>query len=259
MKRIFLCLAICWGGTVRAATCGPGYYLNDGECKVCSPYGYYCPGDDSMIRCPEDTTDWIAVYTSKGYTVYNITEPHLWSTSKPSGNINDCHTRVYVTVTGGTFHIEPGFDGTKYRTSSIQLWVRASTGYYLSPYDFTTWDTWYKGVKACTNAPENAHYTGSGTPDAPDGSVTNANDCPWECDTGYGKNANDECLPLCAGGATKFHAGAHTFNLWRDRYTAPSLNIELPSGDVCYINLMPGLASGTINVSVRDATYHATN
>ena len=35
----------------NTAMCEAGYYQYEDECMLC-PYGYYCPGDDTMIRCP---------------------------------------------------------------------------------------------------------------------------------------------------------------------------------------------------------------
>jgi len=255
MRWLFLLFLIV--PCVAHAVCAPGYYLDNDECKVCSISGYYCPGDDSMIRCPTDTTDWIAVYTNKGYTVYNVTEPHLWSASNPFGNITDCHTRVYVTVTGGTFHIEPIFDGSPYNTNYQQLWTRANTGYYLSPYRSTSWDIWYDGVKPCTNAPANAHYTGPGTPDAPDGSVRDANDCPWECNDGYGRH-NDECVPLCSTARYIKTETGLSFNLYSAAYSTPRLALQ-HKGIVCYGILAPGQAQNTINISYNGAIYHMEN
>ncbi len=180
------------------------------------------------------------------------------SGTAPAFRPEHCYAGLIIRTTKGTFYIESRYNGVDYWNADSLLWYAANDGYYLSDYRWTSYNDWYRDAKACTNAPANAHYTGPGTPDAPDGSVTSANDCPWECDDGYG-NHNGECMPLCTGGATKFHAGEHVFYLWRDRYTAPSLNVELSGGTVCYINLMPGLASGTVNVSLGNQTYHVTN
>ena len=53
-------------------------------------------------------------------------------------------------------------------------------GYYSADADNTR--------TACTNKPANSHYTGSAT----------TNDCPWQCDTGYGID-NGSCRACTAG------------------------------------------------------------
>lgn len=242
---------------VAHAVCNPGDYLADGECKRCIS-GYYCPGDDTMIKCPEDTTDWASEYTQKGYTVSDVRKEIIWSvTYNPAGKISDCHSGVYITVAGGQFYIEPPHNGTQYRTDAAKLWYSAAPGYYLSSYRSTTWYPWYHAVKPCTNLPDNAHYTGYGTPDAPDGSIIDANDCPWECNDGYGRH-NDECLPLCDAGVTHLHFRDMALPLFPRAYSSPTLAIGI-NNQVCYGVLVPGRAQNTINISYDSMIYHVEN
>lgn len=243
---------------VAHAVCDPGYYLDNGECKRCSESGYYCPGNDSMIKCPPDETDWASEYTAQGYTVYNVHKDHFWSNlQNPTGAKSDCHSGVYITVASGQFYIEPAYGATRYVSNAFQYWYSAAPGYYLSPYYDTTWYPWYRGVKPCTNLPENAHYTGPGTPDAPDGSITDANDCPWECNNGYGRH-NEKCVPLCdAMQYIKTNTGL-SFNLYPVPYSAPHLAVR-HNNTVCYGVLVPYRAQNTINIHYNGTTYHVEN
>lgn len=240
------------------AVCAPGKYLVDGECKTCKT-GYYCPGDDTLVPCPADTVDWAAEYTDMGYIVYDVYKDTLWSaTGEPVGNTSDCHSGVYITVDDGQFYIEPKFKDTRYIYNPFKRWYSASSGYYLSPYYSTSWRPWYYDVKPCTNAPDHAHYTGAGTPDAPDGSVIDANDCPWECDADYG-NHGGECVPLCNLGVRYIRAeNGLRLNLYPTPYSSPRLAVEY-NGDVCYGVLAPGAARNTINVELSGKIYHAEN
>ncbi len=77
----------------------------------------------------------------------------------------------------------------------------------------------------------------------------------WQCDAGYG-NHNGSCLPLCTAGITKFHVGnGVSFNLYRDRITAPSFNV-MYNNTVCYVGVETG--RGQLNFSDGTNIWHAT-
>jgi len=209
-----------------------------------------------MVECPKDATDWRTVFTSHGLDIISVSEPRYisWASDKSPYEIKHCYIDVEVVTTVGNFLYEPNFNDGAYNQRARKLWYSTIPGYYLSPYDWTSAHDWYSGVKPCTNLPENAHYTGPGTPDAPDGSITDANDCLWTCDTGYGR-VDDECVPLCDAGITRLHAGNVTLPLFPQSYSSPRLVVEI--GDrVCYGVLRPGRVSGTINVDIGGVIYH---
>ncbi len=182
----------------RAAVCSAGYYLLDGNCVVCntntSPY--YCPGDDLRYGCPGFDT---AEYVSERYGGELVGTLGRYT---PGGgreaDVYQCYARYEVELNGGVYVMEAGWDGAHYGNGNRYLYFRALNGYYLSPYRGTSYMVWYNGVKACTNAPENATYTGPGTPDSTDGTIVDANDCPWVCNPGY-YLANDTCV-ICPAG-----------------------------------------------------------
>ena len=140
---------------------------------------------------------------------------------------------------------------TRTQSGFYTYFVRANPGYYLKrPYY-----AWYMTTGTCTNShPPNSHYSGPGTPNS--GAMTDANDCPWACDDGYGRHG-DECLPLCGAGVTTLHAGNEVvFNVYRDKLSTPSINIKY-NNTVCYVNLAQG--TGQLNFRYNNTTYHATD
>ncbi len=239
------------------AVCDAGTYLQDDTCVSCGT-GFYCPGDDLRYNCPTDTTDWRQVLTDMGYEVLAIEMGGPWSwTYEGTNNVStviECHTGVTFSTSIGRGYTEPWFNGTAYVGDLMLLWFHADTGYYLSSYWGETWAWWYNTLKPCTNLPANAHYTGPGTPDAPDGSVIDANDCPWACDDGWGR-VDNSCVPLCDKGIIYLHAGDMRVPLFPRTYSSPALAVEL-DGQVCYGVLRPGRASGAINIDVGGVVYH---
>ena len=149
----------------------------------------------------------------------------------------------------------------KYDTNLGYYWppyiryTHARSGYYLvNPND----GMWVDAV-ACTNAPTNAHYTGAGTPDSADGTIVNANDCPWKCDAGYGCTAANTCEPLCTAGITKLNtSNGLSYNIYATRQTTPALNLWR-NNTICYVNLTHGTATNAINIQHGNAVYHTTN
>ncbi len=254
MKRLVLCMAICWCGTVVAATCKPGYYLENGECKECSPNHepFYCPGDDTRHPCPTTNTDYEKL---SGWTKTSGREATYAYTN---ANGRACYGYMdFKDSYGNQVVVECPFNGENYWCDK-RLWYAAGPGFYLSDYSWTSSADWYSYIRECTNAPTNAHYTGAGTPDAKDGSVIDANDCPWACDTGFGRSASGECLPLCSGGATIIRANSVSAPLFNEKHTSPALAVGL--GDrVCYADLVLGSARPAINISYGGQIYHTVN
>jgi len=238
----------------QSAQCAAGYYLQDGECKECNPGDrpFYCPGDDIRHPCPTTNTDYEKL---TGWVWISGPEVN-WANGFPTNSLaKNCHSGFHFKDEyGNKTLIECPFNGENYWCDR-RLWYFAAPGFYLANYRGTTNRDWYSFVRECTNRPTNAHYTGPGTPDAPDGSVRDANDCPWECDAGYGKTAGGECVPLCNAGVTKIHAGGAHVPLFNERHTAPALVVGY-AGRVCYADLVTGYATGAINISIDGAIYH---
>ena len=115
---------------------------------------------------------------------------------------SDTALRIYFSVKyNTTFNL--------YRSGTYNLLYRtARPGYYLKQPKTSNNDL-FRQVTACTNAPAHATYTGVGTNDTYDGTVVDANDCPWECDAGYYNN-NGTCT-ACPTGYTS-NAGATAEN-----------------------------------------------
>lgn len=237
----------------QAATCSSGYYLDGDTCRVCAPSAgsFYCPGDDMRYPCPTTNTD----YNQFGYTLIDGSEA-FWASPETNSVPGNCVGSLYfVDSYGNAFLLESPWNGENYWSDDkdTYLWYYAAPGFYLSNYRSESWEKWYRAVKPCTNAPAYAHYTAPGTADAPDGSVTDANDCPWACDDGYGRVGN-VCQPLCTAGLTQIHAGSATVPLFPVKYTSPTLVVHTDGG-LCYGNLWPGTGLG-INIRITDTTYH---
>lgn len=261
MNRIWIIAALVWGGAANGwAACDAGFYLNDnGACVKCSG-GYYCPGDDTRRACPTDTTDWHArvspLYPVDKLDVRDLMSWHPSDDSRGAVYNVHCFTGVTVHSPFGILYIESPYNGTDYWNGQSKfLWYQANPGYYLAQYLYTSYRAWYLYARQCTNAPANAHYTGAGTPAQSDSSPTN--DCPWECDTGYG-NHDGTCVPLCGAGIGKIKTGnGRTFNLYPVAYTTPSLRIGY-GGQTCYGVLKSG-AAASINVRYNNQTYHLSD
>lgn len=261
MIRIILVVSIFMPFAVRATTCNDGEYLTDGKCTKCDT-GYYCPTGNTMIKCPTNTQDWQQIYTDQGYEVSFVSNVVYYSWShdgSPVSQNTNCHLGLSAYTSIGVFYSEPVFNGIDYDINYDKLWFQAAVGYYLAKYYFTSANTWYRGVKACTNAPAHAHYTGPGTPDEPkSGGATDYNDCPWECNDGYGLHG-DGCAPLCKAGMRYIKTGGGlVFNLYSARHSSPTLAVR-NNGTVCYGILVPGAGANTININRAGTIYHIEN
>ena len=208
MRKAFVVLlfALLLPFSANAATCSAGYYLNNGQCADCLD-NHYCPGNDTMYECPAITyTDQQIkqLIEDRGYTVQSFGSAQLMTLWARIGreNISIDHCLIIVTgirVTQGDIYVMSfGYSSStgNYTRFANMFYDRANPGYYLS--NAYTSGLWW-GVKACTNPhPANSHYSGAGTPDSLDGTIVDANDCPWACDDGYYDN-NGTCT-LCPAG-----------------------------------------------------------
>ena len=258
-KRWFFCargvvFGMCILTNAHAANCPANFYLNsENECTYCGDKSY-CPGDDVQYQCPDDK--WVGKYEqffddtfiSSGNSVisawgsfftYNGEQYRIRS------NINDCHRNVYLYTKNYSCLSQIAYNTTsqEYPVRCTHYFV-AGPGYYLSSYLETSSHVWYNGVKPCTNAPVNAHYTGPGTPDSPDGTTKDANDCPWECDAGYGHTSDDRCLPLCRIGDTAMNG----INIYAEKHTKYAMAVPR-AGGVCWISAKRGQGGKLVPVN----------
>ena len=254
----------------NAAVCDAGYYLDEnGRCTVCW-HNHYCIGDDIMRDCPVITysaNDIKDLLRNNGYDATSFSAFELQSgwffTQDTLTNIEKCILRVSgIKVVQGEIDTLGFFYSTLannyVRKRSGTYWKSANTGYYLTGVH-ASGTLWYN-VKPCTNPyPDFSHYSGPGTPDSADGTIVDANDCPWECDAGYGRTKNDTCEPLCDAGITKLNtSNGLSYNIYAERHTTPSINL-LRNNMVCYINLESGSATNAINIQHGNTVYHVTD
>lgn len=189
----------------HGATCDAGYYLENGTCTICTN-GYYCPGDGTRVACPLNTLTPQEISEHTGADLQSSTVgtyvSSLAHNSRPSSQ-DDCHINFRSGHIEGekclfyqvAFHYDTSSQTYVPSPGDPRFYNRADVGGYLSDYSHSGY---YRTCNQCTNAPANAHYTGPGTPDSTDGSVVDANDCPWECDDGY-YNDNGTCT-ICPAG-----------------------------------------------------------
>ena len=251
---IFALITIGGVGTARAANCPANFYLNtENDCTYCDG-GYYCPGDDIRYQCPDDK--WVGKYNtffndtfrsaSQTYTgSWGSDFTYDGATYTSRSKITHCVRWMSLIFKEYTCLSEVAYDPTsqEYPVKCTHYYV-AGPGYYLSPYKVTTYNVWYNGVKPCTNAPANAHYTGPGTPDSPDGTIKNANDCPWECDDGFGHTSDDRCLPLCRIGETAMNG----INIYAEKHTKYAMAV--PRGDgMCWISAIRDIGGKLVPVN----------
>ncbi|MBR1379982.1 MAG: hypothetical protein IJ560_00115 [Alphaproteobacteria bacterium] len=218
-----------YSGTAHAAQCDAGYYMNDASvCVVCTN-GYYCTGDDTRTKCPDNPFDADYISSKYGITPDSMSTMYVSSSYKNNypASIDDCGIAMSNAYDGVAHfycvlaYYSPTVPGSYAEMPSIRKYYRtANNGYYLSVKDI---GSYYVYVKPCTNAPENAHYTGPGIPDV--------GDCPWECDAGFGHTSDDRCLPLCRIGETTMNG----INIYAEKHTKYAMAVPR-MGSVCWIS-----------------------
>lgn len=168
--------------------CNPGYWLNNNNnCEICGSNGFWCK-DNIRHTCPEYSADTVPLpddYTVDSWNIYTYG-------SQTTSSMNGCSINISVTSPMGKY--KGIYHSYKPQTSeyvlSNQSWLSANTGYYLDGATLLYYGIEYHDISACTNAPENSHYTGSGSP--------TSNDCPWVCNDNYMRNG-DTCVTCPAG------------------------------------------------------------
>ena len=276
--------------------CDAGYYNdNGGTCTLC-PAGYACAGG-TMTNCADVTgTNGRKTYSSAGASLCTecpAVESSLSNRLLSYGYSNISHVSsglctAYFTDTddSATFKTVCWYDGANGyggTSNSCQVYKddvsACSAGKYLTIESASEWknglryarctgvdcmngkictnvDTGYYSPDgdteqhACDTPPTNAHITSA---------CTAAANTVWECDSGTVHMSNDTCEPLCTAGITQLNtSNGLSFNIYANKLTTPALNL-LRNNTVCYVNLSPGVASGTINIQHGDTVYHTTD
>ncbi|MBR1380005.1 MAG: hypothetical protein IJ560_00235, partial [Alphaproteobacteria bacterium] len=164
--------------------CPAGTYRVNYSCEKCGKESY-CPGDNAQYECPQNTLTADQLLARENATSFGSVTIASTFHVTPQASPTDCYMRLLgLVVPNGTIgQITYGYnpDNEIYDIkTTLVYWSAAGVGYYLV--NQYAYNSFYKSVRQCTNAPANAHYTGPGTPDV--------GNCPWECDSGFTLNEN---------------------------------------------------------------------
>ena len=89
--------------------------------------------------------------------------------------------------------------------------------------------------------------------------TTTDNICTTLCNGGLLRTALGYCSEVCPLGLPEMHIGPGvSIAVYGTQTTVPTLKIS-DGVDVCYVNIAPGVGSGTLNLSDGTHTYHVTN
>ncbi len=81
--------------------------------------------------------------------------------------------------------------------------------------------------------------------------------CAVLCDGDTYYTGVGTCAPLCAGGITQFRASnGWSVPVYATQQITPSLKVLTASGEMCYINALPGGEKGALNIQHAGKTYH---
>ncbi|MDE6250142.1 MAG: hypothetical protein K2M34_00705 [Alphaproteobacteria bacterium] len=265
-----------------ADLCDAGYYLADsGECETC-PNQYYCPGDKIRYECPDAKLHKRTTFPNY---YYNPVIDKTGITATPGKKtLQNCAVLSWLKSERGELYEYAGYntDTGEYDMSGTYNWAAVNPGYYLTtPTGCTGW-TYYHDILECPNGSycpgknrvycdaaneATVHTQTFGLETCPDNTYSDAGAATCTpCPKGTGNHGDNisahagvsSCLPLCATGYTKLHAGNYVFNLWSEnKCTSPSLRIHIEN-NTCCINLEPNRAQG-INVQIGNDIYHVTN
>lgn len=238
-----------WPNTCTATTCAVGSYLSaDGKCTACEN-GYYCLGDNTHIAC----SNTLPTGSSQPSQVYTLLDGFSYARSYGRSS-SDCYCRWDFFSEDETYHnsfiVNVCFMGPA--TQSRVEENDCNTGYYATGY----YSGNYTKCKPCNNAPENAAYIGYGSASHTELTVTN---CPWVCNDGYGRTADDTCAQLCTAGFTTLRTSIDiVVPVFHDKHTSPAIHIK-HSDTICYADLVPGTTTNAIHVNYNGQTYHTVN
>ncbi|MBR1380404.1 MAG: hypothetical protein IJ560_02340 [Alphaproteobacteria bacterium] len=229
MKYVFalLIFSVFISGVANAetCTCDVGEHMVNGQCKPCDVYyHYYCPGECREVQCPiPDFNLYEDLFNGK-----MIQTDYKVLISKASSEM-DCYAEGLVDTDVGTLYIQFRSDETNglYKRQAGKTYISVKPGYYLQWLEVgnIVWGyKHYSGASPCTNEkPANSHYVS-----APN---LTTNDCPWECDDGFGHTSDDRCLPLCRIGATAMNG----INIYAEKHTKYAMAVPR-GGATCWIH-----------------------
>ncbi len=230
-----------------AAQCEVGYYLDNGECKICVA-AYYCPGDDTRKLCTATSpAEYRDVYNHSNTTgKTNARECVCAWLGLPGDETRNSVTKIGVCPDGPSGLGYNGYTGCR-------------VGYYATGYSTEINKAPYTGCTPCTNGPVGSKYIGYGTPIS-DGAIEIGDNCPWKCGDGYLINSDgNACDKLCELGFTKLNTSTGiVVPLYSEKRTTPSINIGDVNG-ACHADLAPGRATGAINVMYNGDVYHTVS
>lgn len=83
--------------------------------------------------------------------------------------------------------------------------------------------------------------------------------CAVLCGAGLRYTGVGTCANTCNAGVSMLKTSTGLgWTLYSAAQTTPAINIRVGE-DVCYVNLVPGVSSGTINVKLNDKSYHVVD
>lgn len=256
---MFNVLCVAFGASAYADTCATGFAESSvGVLSAYTSVGNSCrPGDTlvpvrnayiktNVVRCAPggSVSNGVCVPFSRTLCANSFVDTNVAVQSISKTNGGTCSSGVILYPARNTYIIKTASHG-------------CGVGYY------------YDGTE-CT-----AYATGDGCPATyytPSTSLSRAN-ANGTCSTGvsYGSNVPicavkigdttaGVCTPqlACAAGVTTLRtSNGMVLPIWAEKLTTPSLNIRFENGDMCYLNVLPGSAHGTINFGqINNQTYH---
>ena len=289
MKTVFVSMLVAsvYVPCAMAITCDAGQYLpdDDGECELCQ-VGYYCPGDDTQKICGGSETalysDEVGAKKCKSCPVVSDEYPkpsRYWYwiaevNTPPSyvhSTMNKCRaewrrTMQHGTITFSCAHTATGYTAPDYSSPSkclAQSSLRCDAGYWIDTsnpvitrFNGSTqfWAPSYDDMmntEFCVPVGP-GYYSAANTP--------GRTACPKNT---YSRTATAasaaDCEPLCAAGATKFHVGSLSFNMYpAETCESPAIRIGLSGGECC-VHLAPGVADKAVNIKYEGQVYHTIN
>ena len=266
--------------------CPAGQYLDTDNqtCLTCN-IGYYCPGDTLQQSCGGNNSATYADEAGLSACKPCPTIPDEYKTNfikywywyavdqnpyHPAASRCIAEWRVYSSH--GSLLLDCYYGDTGYikadehrdeimsRNKCKITGQQCDAGYYFDTknpditYEANLWFNSYE--TAVTN--EFCIPVGRGYYSA--ANTTTRTACPkgYSTRTETAKSAS-ECEPLCDAGATQFHAGGLTFNLYpNDTCESPAIHVEL-AGGTCCVHLAPGAGTDAVNLEYEGEIYHTTN
>ena len=279
--------------SVRAFTCKASYYVNGSACSLCNSFasgGYPNSADGNS----GGKTACYSNSKSRAWTGSQndcVLPTNCYSKTCNNCNIAACSYVAYANSAGtGDGTIKSGCSTNNASCNQTVKSVTAKANYYVDGIACTACNTvgdktftqsvngntggasaCYKSCsKACTQptsqCPANSSCTYSAT--STSGTYYYGGSCSaatstcdilsYTCNSGYNKTYTGACSQMCTAGVTSLRTSTNvSVPLYAVKQTTPAINIKMPSGTVCYGNLVSGTGDG-INVKYGNTLYHTT-